>query len=104
MTHTFFVLRFAPLIVIDYDGGDCCSCTCVDTPNQKCGQYDGFACIDPAAQCVNDDDITVDMLENCQWVVGVGNGYCDPDMNIPECSEWWAYTRRLQTLMYVSVF
>lgn len=31
---------------------------------RECGYY-GFACIDPRAECVDDDDITADMAENC---------------------------------------
>ncbi len=29
-------------------------------------------CIDPSAPCVDDDDITVDMIENCYDVDGLG--------------------------------
>ncbi|CAM9781863.1 unnamed protein product, partial [Ectocarpus fasciculatus] len=53
-----------------YDGGDCCECTC-ETPSDYEGDWrcskdgSGFACIDPAAPCVEDDDITADMVENC---------------------------------------
>ena len=56
----------------NYDGGDCCSCTCEDTPSRTCGQYGGFACIDPSAECVDDDDITVDMIDACDYVGGIG--------------------------------
>eukprot|EP00903_Cladosiphon_okamuranus_P014618 g13556.t1 len=70
----------------NYDGGDCCSCTCEDKPNQECGGRDGFACIDPDAQCVDDDDITVNMLEECGWVGGIGNGYCDEENNKEACN------------------
>ena len=59
----------------DYDGGDCCECTCEDTPNQVCGLYVGFACIDPAAECVDDDSVTVDMVgvcDNLRWVGEAG--------------------------------
>ena len=56
----------------NYDGGDCCECTCVF-------EHDGFiypaeagclafACIDPEASCVDDDSITVDVFENCPYV------------------------------------
>ena len=73
-----------------YDGGDCCSCTC-DSPF---GCFD-FACVDPSAECVNDDDVTVDIFDNCPFIFSVGNGFCDPDINIPECSEFRpALTRR----------
>ncbi|CAN0436247.1 unnamed protein product [Pylaiella littoralis] len=69
-----------------YDGGDCCECTCEDRPNQKCGQYGGYTCIDPEAACVNDDDITVDMAELCGHVGGIGDGFCNPDNNKAECN------------------
>lgn len=57
----------------DYDGGDCCECTCTPPDNSwdddyACSHYGGFACIDPAASCVEDDDITADMVENCDYV------------------------------------
>ena len=56
----------------EYDGGDCCSCTCVDAPDFTCGDGRGFQCIDPAAPCVNDDDITIDQVENCGFVSAIG--------------------------------
>ncbi|CAN0530784.1 unnamed protein product, partial [Ectocarpus sp. 12 AP-2014] len=42
-------------------------------------------CIDPSAPCVNDDDVTVDMVENCGYVSGIGNGWCDRNNNKEEC-------------------
>ncbi|CAN0572604.1 unnamed protein product, partial [Laminaria digitata] len=33
----------------DYDGGDCCECTCVSTEQFQCGEYGGFECLDPSA-------------------------------------------------------
>ncbi|CAM9367793.1 unnamed protein product [Ectocarpus fasciculatus] len=33
----------------DYDGGDCCSCDCIDD-NYECG-VNGFNCIDPTSSC-----------------------------------------------------
>ncbi|CAN0432107.1 unnamed protein product, partial [Scytosiphon promiscuus] len=43
-----------------YDGGDCCECTCVSTEEFTCGdeEFGGFACLDPSAPCVDDDDFT----------------------------------------------
>eukprot|EP00903_Cladosiphon_okamuranus_P014053 g13063.t1 len=76
----------------NYDGGDCCECTCEKRETSDDfwgGRYGGcaqFACVDPSAPCVADDDITVNMLANCPWVNGIGNGYCDLDMNTPECN------------------
>ena len=51
-----------------YDGGDCCSCTCDESTSPFNSCNSGFACIDPRAPCVDDDDITIDFLENCSDV------------------------------------
>ncbi len=32
----------------------------------------GFACVDPSAECVDDDDVTIAMVENCGYVQGIG--------------------------------
>ncbi|CAM9310619.1 unnamed protein product, partial [Ectocarpus fasciculatus] len=66
-----------------YDRGDCCSCTCVDQA-YECGS-NGFACIDPNAECMDDDHVTVDMTENCDSR-DIGDGYCDPENNTQECA------------------
>ena len=34
-----------------YDGGDCCGCTCVSTPDATCGENGGFDCVDPDSSC-----------------------------------------------------
>ncbi|CAN0370169.1 unnamed protein product, partial [Ectocarpus sp. 8 AP-2014] len=72
-----------------YDGGDCCECTCEhpwDDDGWACASNgSGFACIDPAAPCVDDDDITAVMVENCGNVAGVGNGWCDDENNNELC-------------------
>lgn len=44
-----------------------------------------FACVDPSAPCVDDDSVTVDMLEKCDWAPGIGDGYCSAENNTPEC-------------------
>ena len=31
-----------------------------------------FQCIDPSAACVDDDDVTAEMVENCGWVWNIG--------------------------------
>lgn len=53
----------------DYDGGDCCECTCVYSIHEDRSSYsscaNNFACIDPEAPCVDDDDITIDLPESC---------------------------------------
>eukprot|EP00903_Cladosiphon_okamuranus_P005790 g5737.t1 len=75
----------------DYDGGDCCECTCVvdeddEDDGWKCSHNAGFACIDPAAPCVDDDEITVEMVEHCHNAGNIGNGYCDEGNNTAECN------------------
>lgn len=59
-----------------YDSGDCCVCTCVDSPNFQCGEST-FLCIDPNAPCVDDDDVTVEEFENCG--------------NVSEASKWMPF-------------
>ena len=34
----------------DYDGGDCCECTCTNGIDYTCGYY-GFYCLDESAGC-----------------------------------------------------
>ncbi|CAM9523651.1 unnamed protein product [Scytosiphon promiscuus] len=75
----------------DYDGGDCCECTCVgdDDPGDddfgRCGPHSGFACVDPSAPCVDDDSVTVDMIDECQ-AGQIGDGWCDDNNNKEECA------------------
>lgn len=78
-----------PLHSSDYDGGDCCECTCDPTKNfwdddGACGRWSLFACIDPAAECVDDDSVTADMIDICS-TGNIGDGYCSPSNNSPEC-------------------
>ncbi|CAM9940368.1 unnamed protein product, partial [Ectocarpus sp. 12 AP-2014] len=47
-----------------------------------------MACIDPDASCVDDDDVTAEMVENCEWVNDIGDGYCDDGNNKAECGTW----------------
>lgn len=54
----------------------------IDDGYGACGG--GFACIDPDAACVNDDDFTIDMIEDCDSVA-VGDGYCNIDNNKEAC-------------------
>jgi len=66
------VVRHARLPCQDFDGGDCCECTCV-APDEgtACGTWTGFACVDPLAPCVDDDLVTVDMIGDC-WISSLG--------------------------------
>lgn len=71
-----------------YGGGDCCSCTCQTADNEWDDGYSctEFACIDPNATCVEDDDATAAMVENCGNVFLHGNSYCDQENNNEGCS------------------
>lgn len=55
-----------------------------DDDDYKCMQ---FSCIDPNAPCANDDGITVDMFDNCGYISGIGDGWCDSYNNKEECGE-----------------
>ena len=81
-----------------YDGGDCCQCTCVSTDLFTCGNEDdgGFACIDPSAECVDDDDFTDPYYgDDDEFSVSfffdpcaeefMGDGDCDASNNNEEC-------------------
>ncbi|CAM9591236.1 unnamed protein product, partial [Sphacelaria rigidula] len=48
----------------DYDGGDCCECTCVDS-SWTCGVV-GYTCIDPA--CSDEVIISSDSSDDDWWV------------------------------------
>lgn len=50
-----------------------------------CGERGPFTCVDPAAPCVDDDDVIADMLENCRYTERIGDGFCDWGNNKPEC-------------------
>eukprot|EP00752_Nemacystus_decipiens_P018357 g16468.t1 len=78
----------------NYDGGDCCECTCqpLIEPNDEddrdprvLGCFD-FACLDPEAACFDDDSITIDKLEECENVLYIGDGKCNPGNNIELCA------------------
>ncbi len=54
---------------VDARGGD---------DDYACGQWTGFACIDPSADCVDDDGITAEMVSTAKipsrlgWVLRTG--------------------------------
>lgn len=62
-----------------YDGGDCCSCTCLDGPTHSCSDGE-FGCIYP--DC--DGAATTSEESTCveEWK---SDGYCDPENHGPEC-------------------
>lgn len=60
----------------DYDGGDCCYCTCVDE-EFPCGHESEYDCLDPSADC----DVNA-----CQGPINfIGDGDCDEPNYNPEC-------------------
>ncbi|CAM9650623.1 unnamed protein product [Scytosiphon promiscuus] len=90
----------------DYDGGDCCACSCIDGEVWNCGDLrphfdtefsggrsstssdffvnlDGFDCRDPA--CLFDPTVVAD-FPNCtgDWLT-IGDGSCSAINNNPEC-------------------
>ncbi len=50
-------------------------CKSQSTGDYDCGE-NGYACIDPEAPCVDDDDVTVEMVESCGNVQGFGEQKC----------------------------
>ena len=88
-THTRRHLVLHPTR-IGYDGGDCCSCTCVPGGYFECGAS-GYSCIDPEAPCVDDDeDITTPVA--CVPALD-SDGFCDDDNNNDLCGMWHACWR-----------
>ena len=83
----------------DFDGGDCCECTCVSTVGYACGDvgHGGFACVDPNARCSEDDDFKAPPDSKDQDQEGsfsfffpcledfIGDGDCDAANNNEEC-------------------
>lgn len=65
----------------DYDGGDCCQCSCLDSPSYFCGS-NGFSCRDPA--CF--DPVVVAEFPDCtgDWML-IGDGSCTTSNNNPMC-------------------
>ena len=69
-------------LACNYFGGDCCSCTCVETPLYSCGS-NGFNCLDPA--CPDEDPSPYpNCTGNFNWL---NDGWCDPieTNNNPAC-------------------
>ncbi|CAM9509076.1 unnamed protein product, partial [Ascophyllum nodosum] len=66
-----------------YDGGDCCACTCKDTPDRSCGEESEYSCIDPNSGCT---DALAIQFPNCAGAVyDNGNGKCDLSLNNEDC-------------------
>lgn len=85
----------------DFDGGDCCPCTCQDSTGYKCGDL-GFECRDPEVpiSCMEEsiifiapvmsDDFDVGDVGECHDAGGhalfIGDGECDPGNNNKRCA------------------
>lgn len=68
-------------IACDFDGGDCCACTCVDGLLYSCG-FGGFDCKDEACA---DPAIAIEYPTCTGDLLGVGDGSCDADDNNEGC-------------------
>lgn len=82
----------------NYDGGDSCECSCVDTEYFTCGSsitddmdfystensfsFAGFACEDPA--CF-DLDTVAEFLDCAGDWLKIGDGTCTPENNNAQC-------------------
>lgn len=72
------------LALFSYSTGECTCDSCQDDGFHWFGRE--FACVDPSATCVDDDDITIEMIGAC-FVRVIGDGYCDSDNNNAICGE-----------------
>lgn len=63
-----------------YDGGDCCSCTCV-SGDFSCDENLSFNCLDPSASCFDDG---ADDSSKCDLNF-ISDGDCDFINNTDEC-------------------
>lgn len=68
-------------LACDFDGGDCCACTCVDGLLYSCGLV-GFDCKDEACA---DPAIAIEYPTCPGNLLGVGDGSCDAENNNDEC-------------------
>lgn len=92
---SIYTSKYIYISRLDYDGGDCCYCSCRKTDDGRDCDHGNFQCIDPAAACVDDDDITVDNVGVCA-TYAMSNAYCDEENNKPECSEYvvWSWSKK----------
>lgn len=68
----------------EYDGGDCCACTCEDGPLYACGE-DAFDCLDPACDVMSGASAS-DLYPFCTGDVStIGDGGCNTANNDPSC-------------------
>ncbi|CAN0196406.1 unnamed protein product, partial [Hapterophycus canaliculatus] len=75
----------------DWDGGDCCPCTCEDSSYYSCGYY-GYDCLNPAVstECSSapTPSPTPSPYPECSGLISfIGDGYCDFSNNNEEC-DW----------------
>lgn len=50
--------------------------SCPTNSENECGVTSRYQCIDPAASCVDDDDVDSSMVNSCS-IDSIGDGYCD---------------------------
>ncbi|CAM9651378.1 unnamed protein product [Ectocarpus fasciculatus] len=65
-----------------YDGGDCCSCTCVDGPLHSCSEGT-FDCLYP--DCGDDPEPEIDLFETQD-----NTTQCNTFQDYPECEWLWS--------------
>lgn len=72
-----------------FDGGDCCSCTCVDSLSKTCGASFEYDCVDPDVpeDCgVTPSPATALGFPECKgYMYSIQDGHCDDDLNNAEC-------------------
>lgn len=74
----------------EFDGGDCCACTCSDGPSHTCGQAgDGYDCKDPdvPSDCsTTPSPVAVPGYPECDgYAYSFQDGYCDSSLNNADC-------------------
>lgn len=74
----------------DFDGGDCCACTCADGPSHTCGQLgDGYDCKDPdvPSDCgTTPSPVAIPGHPDCSgYAYSYQDGYCDDSLNNADC-------------------
>ncbi|CAN0384242.1 unnamed protein product, partial [Laminaria digitata] len=80
-----------------YDGGDCCSCACIDE-TFECGTS-GFNCLDPSMACFGEEEDTPEPYTSASGVTSfdddgeeeectlswISDGFCDGENNTEYC-------------------
>lgn len=88
-------------VACEYDGGDCCECTCQENLENECGEHgNGYVCLDPEADCLvatptptwssfaptaSPTGVRFPDCPEIGIVQFIGDGRCDDHNNHPEC-------------------